>query len=91
MFLGADGYGCRVSKSAYHQHRALVLQLLASLPGAAAVNVVGVDDALCSAQTCETELDGIFLYGDARHLSIEGSRKLAIRAGLANRLLAAAK
>ena len=91
MFFGADGYGCRVSRAAYHQDRALVLQLLASLPGAAAVNVVAVDDALCSAQTCETELDGVFLYGDARHLSIEGSRKLAIRAGLANRLLAAAR
>ena len=91
MFFGADGDACRISMGAYHQHRALVLQFLAQLPGAADVNVVRVDDVLCSTLTCETELDGIFIYGDGRHLSIEGSRKLAIRTELTNRLLTAAR
>lgn len=91
VFLGADRDSCRISTTAYHRHQALVRQFLDQLPDAAAVNVVRFDEALCSAQTCETELGGIFVYRDAGHLSIDGSRQLALRMGLANQLLAVAK
>ena len=91
VYFGADGDSCRISTAAYHQRHALLRQFLARLPSVAAVNVVGFDDALCSAQVCETELSGVFVYRDGGHLSIEGSRKLGISMGLVNRLLAAAK
>ena len=91
LFLGADGDSCRISTRAYLQHHAAVRHFLEQLPRAAQVNVVGFDDALCSAQVCETELNGVFIYRDGGHLSIEGSRKLGISMGLVNRLLAAAK
>ena len=91
LFVGADGDACRISVAAYHQHRALVRQFLAKLPSVAAVNVVGFDDVLCAERACETELNGVFVYRDEGHLSIEGSRQLAIRMDLANRLLAAAR
>lgn len=91
LYLGADHDSCRISTTAYHQHQALVRQFLAKVPNEAAVNVVRFDEALCSAQTCETELGGVFVYSDAGHLSIDGSRQLALRMGLANQLLAAAR
>ena len=91
LYLGADRDSCRISTTAYHQHQALVRQFLAKVPDTAAVNVVGFDEALCSAQTCEVELEGVFVYIDAGHLSIEGSRQLALRMGLANQLLVAAR
>ena len=86
VYLGADENSCRISRVVYHRHQALIRRFLANLTNVAAVNVVGFDDALCSAQACETKLNGIFLYRDADHLSIDGSRQLAIRMGLANRL-----
>ena len=91
VFLGADGEGCRISVAAYQLRRALVRQFLAKLPGEAGVSVVRFDDALCSTQTCETEVNGIFIYRDEGHLSIEGSRQLAIRMGFAKRLMDAAR
>ncbi len=91
VFLGADGDACRISAPGYQQRRAPVLQFLAKLPSLAAVSVVGFDDVLCSARTCETELNGEFIYRDEGHLSVEGSRQLAIRMGFANRLMDAAR
>ena len=91
VYLGADENSCRISRAAYHRHQALIRRFLATLTNVAAVNVVGFDDALCSAQVCETELSGVFLYGDAGHLTIEGSLRLAAQMGLVHRLLAAAK
>lgn len=91
VFLGADGDACCISVPAYRQQRARVREFLAKLPAEAAVNVVGFEDVLCSAQTCETELDGVFLYRDGGHLSVEGSKLVGIRMGLGERLLAAAR
>ena len=91
VFLGADGDACRISALGYQQRRAPVREFLAKLPSLAAVSVVGFDDELCSVQTCETELNGVFIYRDEGHLSVEGSRQLAIRMGFANRLMDAAR
>ncbi len=91
VYFGADGDSCRISTVAYHQRHALRRQFLARLPSVAEVNVVSFDNTLCSGQVCETELNGVFIYRDGGHLSIEGSRKLALSMGFANRLLDAAK
>ena len=88
--LGADADDCRISMTVYAQRRAAVHQFLAKLSIAATVNIVDFDGYLCSARWCETELDGVFIYRDHGHLSVEGSRHLGIRMRLGERLIAAA-
>ena len=91
IFLGADEPGCRISSVAYRRAKAPILEFLATLPQDAHVNVVSFDEFLCSKTTCQTELDGVFIYQDGGHLSVDGSKVLAKRMKLAERLLAAAK
>lgn len=41
--------------------------------------VVDVSDILCDAKSCNTEIDGVLMYRDGGHLSVEGSRYLGGR------------
>ena len=91
LIFGSDDGACRISTALYHKHQQIARHFLSLLPGVAGVGVVGFEDFLCSAQTCETEVDGVFLYRDEGHLSIEGSRRLASQMEFANRLISAAK
>ena len=91
LYFGTDGNLCRISAAAYHQSRTLLRQFLARLPSAAAVSVVDFDGVLCSESACETELNGVFVYRDGGHLSVEGSRQLGIKMGFGDRLIAAAR
>ena len=90
LIFGADN-GCQIAVSAYHLHHALVLTFLARLPREAGVDVVGFDDFLCSPDSCPTELEGTFIYRDGGHFSVDGSRLIAERMALTNRLLSSAR
>jgi peptidoglycan/LPS O-acetylase OafA/YrhL len=89
VILGIDTH-CRIAVSDYHRHHALVFQFLARLPGEAGVNVVRFDEFLCSAQSCATELEKTFIYRDGGHFSHDGSRLVAGRMALTDRLLSSA-
>lgn len=90
VMFGADT-NCQIAVSTYHQHEALVLEFLARLPGEAGVNVVRFDEFLCSRQSCLTELEKTFVYRDGGHFSHDGSRLVAERMELTNRLLTGAQ
>ena len=46
------------------------------------LTVLGFDDTLCHAGQCKTVMDGIPLYRDAVHFTIEGGRAVIHRSGL---------
>ncbi|MBK7137377.1 MAG: hypothetical protein IPH73_14595 [Rhodocyclales bacterium] len=90
LILGAAP-DCQILVSTYHRQQALVLDFLAKLPHEAQVNVVRFDEFLCSKRTCLTELEGAFIYRDWSHFTHEGSRIVAARMGLMDRLYSSAR
>ena len=74
VFYDWDGELCRIEVGSYKRHQAAVLEMLSKLQGE--YEVVYVSDYLCKEQFCNTKLDGVFIYRDAGHLSIDGSQYL---------------
>ena len=75
LTLGAPE-GCEIDVAAFHEARARVLAVLttAEMHG---LPVIRPETELCSERSCTTYADGVMLYRDGGHLSIEGSRWLA--------------
>ena len=69
----------------------LALEFLARLPYEAGVDVVRFGEFLCSNETCQTEIEGAFIYRDWQHFTYDGSRIVGERMGLTDRLLISAK
>ncbi|TDM06178.1 MAG: acyltransferase [Ideonella sp. MAG2] len=76
LALGAPA-GCVIQRQAYEQARALVLDYLRRAPTEAQLPVLRLDDYLCDAKRCRTEIQGVPLYRDAGHLSYDGAVVLA--------------
>lgn len=91
LFIGADYPSCDISEERYHKYRAAVLSFLGKAPTDLDVSVVRIDDFLCRNGICSVDLNGIFLYRDEGHLSIEGSRQLGISMRLTEQLLVKAR
>lgn len=89
LLLGAYS-SCRIPAAEY-RHRRPALEFLERLATEAGVNVVSFDRALCDAEYCLAELDGVLLYRDHGHLSYAGSRALAVHTGFGALLEAAAR
>lgn len=70
--LGVES-GCEINKFTYEKVSYRVLDYLAALPARADVDVISFDSYLCNNETCRTQIDGVFIYRDAGHLSVEGS------------------
>jgi hypothetical protein len=82
---------CSLSFQSVKDYRADTFSLLTKTSELAHVNVVEIYDFLCSQNRCVTEIDGIPLYRDAGHLSVEGAKLIGSRSNLADQILAKAK
>lgn len=91
LVLGADRPDCSIDEARYRAQAAPVHALLRRVSSEADVPVFWPDEFLCRDGTCAVELDGIPLYRDTGHLSVEGSRLLGERWQLAQRLEAMAR
>jgi hypothetical protein len=90
LFFGADNPSCAISEQYFHSRWAGTHNFLKRISRETGAVVVDFDGVLCSQGSCAVELDGVFLYRDATHLSHAGSRLLGIRMQLGDKLWSAA-
>ena len=69
---------CAIPLESYQRQRALTLEFLAEVQRRKIANVVWLDTLLCANGVCKTAIDGVALYRDPGHLSVEGARKLSV-------------
>ena len=71
--------GCGVAYDAYRARFAAVWQMLTDVKAKANVDIISFDETLCDVKVnnCVTTRDGIIIYRDHGHFSIEGSQMLA--------------
>jgi peptidoglycan/LPS O-acetylase OafA/YrhL len=89
--LGADEPSCKISRAQYRTANASVLSFLERIKKEAKTNVIRFDDLLCGVDTCSVELEGVPLYRDSGHFSIEGGILVARKLKLGARILAEAQ
>lgn len=70
--------GCGVAYDAYRARYAAVWQMLSDVKSKANVDIISFDEMLCDveANNCVTTRDGIIIYRDNGHFSIEGSQMM---------------
>ncbi|MCV9998539.1 acyltransferase [Pararhizobium sp. YC-54] len=83
--------GCQISQASYERTRKPVLGVLGAVSSAADIAVIRFDPFLCHSGGCDTSADGIALYRDTGHLSIEGSVTIAKKIGLVDLIKAQAR
>ena len=71
LTIGAEP-DCAIPEHAYRRKEAQRLAFLRSLPGQG-VDVIWIDDVLCSGGRCATQIGDTFVYRDSGHLSYDGS------------------
>jgi len=69
--------GCQINRASYEQSRKPVLDMLDAVSAAANVGIIRFDPFLCHSGGCDTSIDGIAIYRDTGHLSIQGSAAIA--------------
>jgi peptidoglycan/LPS O-acetylase OafA/YrhL len=70
--FGAPG-DCRIDASKARENRAMMLASVLAAASRTGVNVIDPFPWFCDQYVCETERDGMILYRDTGHLSVEGS------------------
>lgn len=80
---------CRIPLDVYRSRNRSVLSFLRTLQ--ADVAVLSFDSYLCTEEYCDTTKNGIMLYRDSGHLSIDGSRYLSQKIELVKQIQAAAR
>jgi peptidoglycan/LPS O-acetylase OafA/YrhL len=88
--LGAMN-GCQINQASYERARKTVLDVLGAVSTAADIAIIRFDPFLCHSGGCATSADGIMLYHDTGHLSLEGSIKIAEKMGLVELIKAQAR
>jgi len=68
---------CRIEVNIYKSHEREILEFLKVIEKD--YPVIWVSDVICDDTYCNPEIDGVFIYGDGGHLSIEGSEYLGKR------------
>ena len=89
--LAAASRDCDMPAESYRGSKRQVLDFLQRLGQQANVAVLDFDALLCDFGTCQTALDGVMLYRDEGHFSPDGSRAVAARLGLGDRLVQLAR
>lgn len=89
--LAAATRDCDMPAESYRNSKAQVLDYLQRLGRQADVPVLDFDSLLCDFDTCRTALDGVMLYRDEGHFSPDGSRAVATRLRLGDRLVELAR
>ena len=64
---------CDFSRAAYERKQAEIIAMLKSL-ASQGVDIVWLPEATCRGETCAAASDGVWIYRDAGHLSVEGSQ-----------------
>ena len=82
---------CRVSEAASRIAHPAVFELLQKVSAATGVPVYSFDSFLCSGDACDTARDGVMLYRDEAHFSIDGSRWIGRQTHLGDTLMQMAK
>jgi hypothetical protein len=84
--LGSAG-DCDIDEAEYAARTHVRLDaFVAALRQRLDLTVLGFDDTLCHAGQCKTVMDGIPLYRDAVHFTIEGGRKIVHQSGLLDQI-----
>ena len=89
LTLGAER-DCAIPLDDYRKTEQQRLSFLDSLPRQG-VDVIRMDDVLCTGGRCATEIDGTFIYRDSGHLSYDGSVLIARRMQLGTQVWRRAK
>lgn len=82
---------CDLSLREVRAYRKPVRNMLKRVARDADVDVIDLYNFFCDATTCKTEIDGIPLYRDSGHLSVDGARLVGERTNLGKRVLRAAR
>jgi hypothetical protein len=82
---------CDIDQGLNERLHAAVFDLLRKVSAATGAPVFFFEPLLCSDNSCASERDGILLYRDDRHLSVEGSRWIGGQIGLGDRLMEMAR
>jgi len=82
---------CRVSEAANLVAHAAVFDLLQKVSAATGVPIFSFDSFLCSGDRCDTEREGVLLYRDEAHLSVDGSRWIGQQIHLGDVLMKVAR
>jgi peptidoglycan/LPS O-acetylase OafA/YrhL len=82
---------CRVSEAANRAVHAAVFDLLQKVSAATNTPIFSFDAFLCSGDSCDTEREGVLLYRDEAHLSVDGSRWIGEQVHLGDMLMKMAK
>lgn len=81
--LPVFGYAdCAIDVSAYERERANVIAVLRQLEEKTGVDILWLDETLCSASKCRTRQGDLFLYRDTGHLTVEGSQYVMTASGI---------
>jgi len=81
--------GCQIETGAYRAYQERILDLLGRI--APEARVVLFSDILCDSDFCNTEIDGVFIYRDWGHLSVEGSEYLGKKMNFYNLITSGAQ
>lgn len=82
---------CLLPREAVKVYRAPTVSLLNSVAATSEVSVLDVYDFLCNETECKTMIDGVPLYRDSGHLSVEGAVLIGKKTELASRILSEAR
>ena len=81
---------CQLSADAARGFRRPQYNLLREVAAATGARLIDLTDYLCNERTCRTEIDGVPLYWDAGHFSVDGSRKVMVELGVGEVILGSA-
>jgi peptidoglycan/LPS O-acetylase OafA/YrhL len=82
---------CDLPVESVERERADTFAMLGLVAKEANVSVVQVYDYFCNIAVCRTVIDGILLYRDSGHLSVEGAQLIGEKSTLAQQILATAR
>lgn len=80
---------CDFPEDAYLHRNAPLVSLLDAVQRSTGADVIWPGEVLCRAGVCRAQIDGVPIYRDAGHLSVEGSVRYAALAGLGRRISSA--
>jgi len=78
--------GCDLRLSDVHRYQAATNSLLDAVGKGTGVPILSATHSLCSAEWCRTEINGVLLYRDSGHLSVEGAKYVVEHAGIARQI-----
>lgn len=82
---------CDLPYDSVKETRAITFEMLDLVAAQADVSVIEIYDFFCDQLVCKTEIDGIPLYRDSGHLSVDGAKLVGRRTDLAQQIIISAR